>query len=189
MAEIKDKVVTVESLSALHEYDEKTYLQKKNPVVSGDLKLGNSLSMSRAGTSVVGDNSVALGYGCSAIGANSCATGLGLKALGFAENVQGMYNIGSGNKDNSRLAHIVGNGSSDTNRSDAHTIDWDGNAWFAGDVYVGGVYTGVDSYGEPMFQGDPTKLVKSTNVVSIEYGDTLPPAGTVGRIFFKKLSG
>lgn len=34
-------------------------------------------------------------------------------------------------------AHIVGNGSHDQNRSNAHTLDWKGNAWFAGDVYVG----------------------------------------------------
>ena len=27
-------------------------------------------------------------------------------------------------------------------RSNAHTLDWDGNAWFAGDVYIGG--TGQD---------------------------------------------
>ena len=33
--------------------------------------------------------------------------------------------------------HIVGNGTSNTERSNAHTLDWDGNAWFAGDVYVG----------------------------------------------------
>ena len=34
-------------------------------------------------------------------------------------------------------ANIVGNGTSDTARSNAHTLDWDGNAWYAGDVYVG----------------------------------------------------
>ena len=34
-------------------------------------------------------------------------------------------------------ANIVGNGISDTKRSNAHTLDWDGNAWYAGDVYVG----------------------------------------------------
>lgn len=33
-------------------------------------------------------------------------------------------------------AHIVGNGT-DNSRSNAHTLDWSGNAWFAGDVYVG----------------------------------------------------
>lgn len=35
-------------------------------------------------------------------------------------------------------AHIVGNGTSEDERSNAHTLDWDGNAWYAGDVYVGG---------------------------------------------------
>jgi hypothetical protein len=55
------------------------------------------------------------------------------------QHVQGKYNI----VDSSDIyAHIVGNGTSDTARSNAHTIDWSGNAWFAGDVYVGG--TGQD---------------------------------------------
>lgn len=41
-----------------------------------------------------------------------------------------------------KYAHIIGNGTSDTKRSNAHTVDWEGNAWYAGDVYVGG--TGQD---------------------------------------------
>jgi hypothetical protein len=28
----------------------------------------------------------------------------------------------------------VGNGSSETSRSNAHTLDWEGNAWYAGSV-------------------------------------------------------
>lgn len=35
-------------------------------------------------------------------------------------------------------AFTIGNGTSDTERSNAHTVDWEGNGWFAGDVYVGG---------------------------------------------------
>lgn len=35
-----------------------------------------------------------------------------------------------------RYSHIVGNGNSDTERSNSYTLDWEGNAWFAGDVYV-----------------------------------------------------
>ena len=31
----------------------------------------------------------------------------------------------------------MGNGSSISNKSNAHTLDWQGNAWFAGDVYTG----------------------------------------------------
>jgi len=49
-----------------------------------------------------------------------------------------------------KYLHIVGNGQSYKNESDetviersnAHTIDWEGNAWFAGDIKIGG--TGQD---------------------------------------------
>lgn len=43
---------------------------------------------------------------------------------------------------NGDYIQVVGNGTSDTARSNAHTLDWDGNAWFQGAVYVGG--TGQD---------------------------------------------
>jgi hypothetical protein len=36
-------------------------------------------------------------------------------------------------------AHIVGNGDSENNRSNAHTLDWSGNAWFAGSVTANGL--------------------------------------------------
>jgi hypothetical protein len=32
---------------------------------------------------------------------------------------------------------MVGNGRNANNRSNAHTLDWQGNAWYSGDVYVG----------------------------------------------------
>ncbi len=35
-----------------------------------------------------------------------------------------------------KIAHIVGNGTSEK-RSNAHTLDWEGNAWYSGDIYVG----------------------------------------------------
>ena len=37
-----------------------------------------------------------------------------------------------------KYVHMVGNGTSAAARSNAHTLDWSGNAWFAGDVYIGG---------------------------------------------------
>lgn len=37
-----------------------------------------------------------------------------------------------------KYLHMIGNGVSDTERSNAHTLDWEGNAWYAGDVYVKG---------------------------------------------------
>ena len=46
-----------------------------------------------------------------------------------ATHIQGKYA-----KIDGTYAHVVGNGISDSNRSNAHTLDWDGNAVFAGDV-------------------------------------------------------
>lgn len=41
------------------------------------------------------------------------------------------------NENLSTFAHIVGNGAHGAARSNAHTLDWEGNAWYSGDVYVG----------------------------------------------------
>lgn len=65
----------------------------------------------------------------------SHAEGFGSKASSNYQHVQGKYNIEDAND---KYAHIVGNGKNDDNRSNAHTLDWNGNAWFAGDVYVKG---------------------------------------------------
>lgn len=39
--------------------------------------------------------------------------------------------------DKQKDIYIIGNGTSDTSRSNAHTLQMNGTAWFAGDVYVG----------------------------------------------------
>jgi hypothetical protein len=59
--------------------------------------------------------------------------GYGTRAAGDGQHVQGTWNIEDAESMN---IHIVGNGMDDDTRSNAHTLDWDGNAWFAGDVYV-----------------------------------------------------
>ena len=70
-----------------------------------------------------------------ASGDYSSAKGIGTKASSEAQHVQGKYNIEDAQ---SKYAHIVGNGSSDEERSNAHTLDWEGNAEFAGDVTANG---------------------------------------------------
>lgn len=65
------------------------------------------------------------------IGEYAFAEGYQTKASGTRSHVQGQFNV----EDTSNTyAHIVGNGSSDSERSNAHTLDWNGNAWFAGEV-------------------------------------------------------
>ena len=75
-------------------------------------------------------------------GMGSHAEGDATIACGKYTHVQGKWNIidnvPEGNNGFSKYVHIVGNGNSDTERGNAHTLDWQGNAWFAGGVKVGG---------------------------------------------------
>ena len=89
-----------------------------------------------------GDNAIASGQGAHAEGYSAVASGRYSHAEGSStiaasprQHVQGRYNIEDAE---SKYAHIVGNGDSNSTRSNAHTLDWDGNAWYAGNVYVGG---------------------------------------------------
>ena len=83
-------------------------------------------------THATGYNSHAEGDFTTASGNYSHTEGYNITASGNYQHVQGKYNISD-----TTSAHIVGNGESSTARSNAHTLDFDGNAWFAGDVYVG----------------------------------------------------
>lgn len=113
-----------------------------NPVGTG------SFSMNRKSGTVIGDNSHAEGFGTTASANISHAEGAGTIANGNQSHVQGGYNISDTSPTDTatgrrKYAHIVGNGTSDTARSNAHTLDWDGNAWYSGDVYVGS-NSGID---------------------------------------------
>ena len=83
-------------------------------------------------TTASGIQSHAEGYNTTASGQISHAEGRGTVAQGKNQHVQGIYNI-----EDTTSAHIVGNGGDNYSRSNAHTLDWNGNAWFAGDVYTG----------------------------------------------------
>lgn len=83
-------------------------------------------------TTASGPASHAEGIGTTASGETSHAEGRTTIAQGENQHVQGKYNIAD-----TINAHIVGNGSDSSNRSNAHTLDWSGNAWFAGDIYTG----------------------------------------------------
>lgn len=103
-------------------------------------------------TKATGNYSHAEGYNNDAIGAYShaegddnqatgeCSHAEGYKttAAGKWQHVQGVYNI---EDTENKYAHIVGNGDymyGGSGPSNAHTLDWDGNAWFAGDVFIKG---------------------------------------------------
>ena len=80
-------------------------------------------------TTASGRNSHAEGYNTTASGSCSHAEGNSTIANGDSQHVQGKYNIAD-----TTSAFIIGNGDSNTDRSNAMTVDWDGNANFAGVV-------------------------------------------------------
>ena len=69
-----------------------------------------------------------------AAGESSHAEGRSTIAASNQQHVQGKFNIPDST---GTYAHIVGNGSLGS-QSNAHTLDWNGNAWYQGDVFVGG---------------------------------------------------
>lgn len=78
-----------------------------------------------------------------ALGAYSHAEGIKTVANGKAQHVQGRYSLKDTEtdpKDKSypKYAHIVGNGTSKA-ASNAHTLDWSGNAWYQGTVECDGI--------------------------------------------------
>lgn len=87
-------------------------------------------------TTASGDNSHTEGDRTDAIGDNSHAEGRGTLASAKSQHVEGEYNIMDNATPEARgkYLHIAGNGEDDDNRSNAYTLDWLGNGWFAGSV-------------------------------------------------------
>lgn len=118
-----------------------------------------------------GDDSHAEGSNNTASGLYSHAEGNYTEASGYSTHVQGKYNIiqqVNGPNYYGKYCHIVGNGTSDTARSNAHTLDWDGNAWFAGDVYTGG--TAMDSGAKKLATEVPVSTADNGKVLSVVNG-------------------
>ena len=135
-----------------------------NKYLENDLRVQNSISLGRvedtgAASSAVGMEvqasgtaAHAEGYGVRAAGnfshaegsftgalkEDSHAEGYSTIAASMYQHVQGKNNI----EDNlDKYAHIVGNGEDENSRANAHTLDWEGNAWFAGKLSQEGTPT------------------------------------------------
>lgn len=108
----------------------------------GSLATGNS-------TKATGQYSLAEGQSTTASSSYSHASGLGSVAKDTGAYAEGNYTIASSSyqhvqgkfnvEDASETyAHIVGNGTSTSARSNAHTLDWNGNAEYKGDIVANG---------------------------------------------------
>ena len=91
-----------------------------------------------SGTTSRSNSSHAEGSNTTAGGDYSHAEGYYTIASSNYQHAQGKYNIEDREK---KYAHIVGNGTSSIDRSNAHTLDWNGNAWYAGKLTQEGVPT------------------------------------------------
>lgn len=99
---------------------------------------GNGSHTEGDSTIASGNFSHAEGSNTKAIGDNSHAEGYYTIASSENQHVQGKCNIEDTAK---KYAHIVGNGISNKKRANAHTLDWKGNAWYAGKLSQEGIPT------------------------------------------------
>lgn len=115
------------------------YMDKVDPTGTGSFSLnrkfnttvGNCSFAEGYDTTASGWGSHAEGESTTASGEKSHAEGYCTKASSVSQHVEGKYNI---EDFSGTYAHIVGNGTADDARSNAHTLDWSGNAWFAGTI-------------------------------------------------------
>lgn len=133
--ELDEKCTTIPTLVSQLENDSKY------------LEADGSVSFGRKTGTTVGEKSIAFGYDVEASGQYSFAEGLisiangmashaeggGTIASGKYQHVQGKYNVEDADN---KYAHILGGGSDANNRKNIHTVDWDGNAEYRGDVTV-----------------------------------------------------
>ena len=132
----------------------------------GDYELGSAAHAEGIGTFAKGTAAHAEGYKTQAIGNAAHAEGKGNLASGDYQHVQGKYNVeDTANK----YAHIVGNGEDANNRSNAHTIDWEGNAEYQGDVLANACN------GE-----NPISLIDTANALNDKI--TTPSKSAIGQI-------
>lgn len=85
-----------------------------------------------------GQGSHAEGYYTVASGERSHSEGCFTEAASQYQHVQGKYNVVDST---GAYAHIVGNGANKNARSNAHTLDWKGNGWYAGKISQEGTPT------------------------------------------------
>ena len=131
---------TIASASGTHAEGGNTTASGNNSHAEGASTKASGMCAHAEGstTTASGVNSHAEGDYTTASGASSHAEGYGNKASSQFQHVQGKYNIEDTNR---RYAHIVGNGAGDAKRSNAHTLDWKGNAWYAGKLSQEGTPT------------------------------------------------
>ena len=99
---------------------------------------GTSSHAECSNTTASGMFSHAEGSGTIASSYASHSEGNSTLASSQYQHVQGKFNI---EDTENKYAHIVGNGKNNNTRTNAHTLDWEGNGWYAGKLSQEGTPT------------------------------------------------
>ena len=136
---------------------------------------GNSSHAEGFNTIADGNSSHAEGYLTTASGNSSHAEGFKTIASGQYQHVQGKYNI---EDTENKYAHIVGNGTSKSARSNAHTLDWNGNGWYQGKLSQDGTPTEDKDLTTKKYVDDKTEILPVKNNYII-FEDVVPSSTEV----------
>lgn len=150
-----------------HAEGEGTKAKGQTSHAEGDNSIAEGISSHAEGSYAVasGITSHAEGEGTKAYGKSSHAEGSFTTASSNYQHVQGKYNI---EDKSNKYAHIVGNGKSGMERSNAHTLDWEGNGWYAGKLSQEGTPTEDKDLATKKYVDD-----SRDNLVSNIYGNNI----------------
>ena len=175
----------------LYEVDK---VELDNNCLSNDVSIKNSLTVgNRIGD--IGEYSVAEGNGNTASGSYSHAEGNNTTASGNHSHAEGNWTVASGvfshaegyftiatnyqhaqgkfniEDTEKKYAHIVGNGTSRSSRSNAHTLDWNGNGWYKGKLSQDGTPTEDKDLTTKKYVDDSISTIELTPGAKGDKGD------------------
>lgn len=128
----------------LHDDDINAHANLRNNILNQtttNLKNGSRIGSIRNVEAADEDQDYTIGRDAVSLGLASKASGDYSSADGWYTNAKSNFQkvIGKANEidEDGRYVFIIGNGDNPTERNNAHTVDWGGNAWYSGDIRVG----------------------------------------------------
>lgn len=101
-----------------------------------DLKAGYAAAVFGRNNQALAMGSLAQGYGAIVLPGAAYSDAIGSEVVAGSPNqiIRGKWNIVDRGRE---YILILGNGTGPNSKSNAHTVDWKGNGWYQGDVFVG----------------------------------------------------
>lgn len=151
-------------------YHRKVLMQRVTAGAGSDSNVGQYATAEGSGVAATGLCAHAEGWYTSAGGYHSHASGVQTIAQRYCQFVLGKYNVadttGNTGDDPGTYLFIIGNGSDANSRSNAFTVDWDGNVEMAGhsnDTHVDFTISAVSSLPVTVYSDNITADMKVVN--------------------------